>query len=119
MSPAERQTDPANPDAIMTMSSDINKMQVGGENAKMLPSQTRTPEPNPDQLPMNNQAQTPSTPGIYLPFNWDDFEARFEKALLDADNQERDLLNEFDLLVKVGLAISRSGGKLTNSSSVL
>jgi hypothetical protein len=77
------------------------EMQVNTQKPKPLLPQTKTPEPRPDQQPMNNQAQTPSTPGIYLPFNWDDFESRYEKALLDADSHERELLNEFDHLVKV------------------
>ena len=65
------------------------------------PEQTNTITPQASQQPINQQAQTPSTPGIYLPFNWEEFESRYEKALLDADSHERELAGEFDLLVKV------------------
>ena len=63
-------------------------------------SQTITPEPRPEHYSVNQN--TPSTPGIYQPFNWEDFEARYERALADADNHEREVLSEFDRLVKVG-----------------
>jgi hypothetical protein len=82
-----------------------NEMQVESKPKKSLPPQTITPEPRLDQQPMNYQTNTPSTPGIYHPFNWEDFEARYEKALSDADNHERELMDEFDRLVKVSRSL--------------
>lgn len=62
-------------------------------------SETKTPEPKFDQAaPSSN---TPSTPGILAPFDWDDFEARYEKALHDADEHEREILREAENLSKV------------------
>jgi hypothetical protein len=37
-----------------------------------------------------------------VPFDWDEFEARYEEALADADRDEQELLKEFEDLVKVG-----------------
>jgi glycyl-tRNA synthetase alpha subunit len=45
--------------------------------------------------------RSPSTPGHLAPFDWDEFEARYEEALADADRQEQELLKEFEDLVKV------------------
>lgn len=66
-------------------------------------SDTKTPEPRFDQTaPSSN---TPSTPGILAPFDWHDFEARYEKALHDADEHEREILREAENLSKVWLSI--------------
>lgn len=44
---------------------------------------------------------TPGSPGGTLAsFDWDDLETRFEKALTDANEDEKALLEEFDELVK-------------------
>ncbi|KAK8064877.1 hypothetical protein PG994_007515 [Apiospora phragmitis] len=40
------------------------------------------------------------TPGRIAPFDWDDFEARYQKALSEADEKEKAILEEFDQLVK-------------------
>ncbi|KAK1597471.1 uncharacterized protein LY79DRAFT_666748 [Colletotrichum navitas] len=63
---------------------------------------TKTPEPRLDQQLANgqNNSNTPSTPGTFPSFDWEDFEARYEKALAEADGKERELLLEFDSLVK-------------------
>ncbi|KAL2108970.1 hypothetical protein VUR80DRAFT_3127 [Thermomyces stellatus] len=63
---------------------------------------TITPEPRPEQLAMNNHTSqaTPSTPGLLSPFDWEDFQDRYEKALADADKEERAVLKEFDRLSK-------------------
>jgi uncharacterized protein YeaO (DUF488 family) len=45
--------------------------------------------------------RSPSTPGHLAPFDWDEFEARYEEALADADREEQELLKEFEDLVKV------------------
>lgn len=59
---------------------------------------TKTPEPRRDQPPAN--AGTPSTPGTLTSFDWRDFEARYEKALSDADESEREILKEAENLSK-------------------
>ena len=78
-------------------------------------TQLKTPEPLHLKEPMNGQNgqngqnghkeagadRSPSTPGHLAPFDWDEFEARYEAALADADRHEQELLREFDDLVKV------------------
>ncbi|KAJ4271445.1 hypothetical protein NW762_000147 [Fusarium torreyae] len=59
---------------------------------------SRTPEPQVDRQATN--ADTPDTPGALEPFDWDEFEARYEAALRDADEQERQVLKEADALSK-------------------
>lgn len=61
------------------------------------PRQTRTPEP---QNRRSNRSEMQS-PGHIAAFDWDDFENRYTKALQEADEQEKILLEEFDNLVKV------------------
>ncbi|KAI1191887.1 hypothetical protein F5B17DRAFT_381374 [Nemania serpens] len=58
------------------------------------------------------RAQTPETqkrrsdksemtsPGHLAPFDWEDFEDRYEKALQEADEKEKQMLEEFAQLVK-------------------
>ena len=68
-------------------------------------SQVKTPEPKTSSDCMNGHKDTattsPSTPGHLAPFDWDDFESRYEQALAEANNEEKELLEEFDRLVKV------------------
>ncbi|KAF7559390.1 hypothetical protein G7046_g4765 [Stylonectria norvegica] len=61
-------------------------------------SDTKTPEPRPEQLAAN--VNTPSTPGILAPFDWEEFEVRYEQALQDADEHEREILKEAESLSK-------------------
>ncbi|AEO54095.1 hypothetical protein MYCTH_2296236 [Thermothelomyces thermophilus ATCC 42464] len=67
-------------------------------------SQLKTPEPRLSKERMNGHKdgaeRSPSTPGYLAPFDWEEFEARYEEALADADRQERELLQEFEDLVK-------------------
>ncbi|MBE3047024.1 hypothetical protein IMZ48_31760 [Candidatus Bathyarchaeota archaeon] len=67
-----------------------------------------TPEPRPEQLAMNNHLSqtTPGTPGLLPPFDWEDFQDRYEKALADADEEERAVLKEFEDLSKVSFGHS-------------
>ncbi|KAI1334389.1 hypothetical protein F5Y15DRAFT_401750 [Xylariaceae sp. FL0016] len=58
--------------------------------------QTRTPEP---QKRRSNKSDLMS-PGHLAPFDWEDFESRYEQALQEADAQEKELLDEFENLVK-------------------
>jgi uncharacterized protein YeaO (DUF488 family) len=67
--------------------------------AAMQASKTITPEPRLDQL-VNAAQNTPSTPGLLAPFDWDDFESRYEKALTEADQQHQAVLKEFDRLAR-------------------
>lgn len=68
-------------------------------------AQVKTPEPRLSKERMNGQKEmgerSPSTPGHLAPFDWDDFEARYEEALAEADGHEQELLKEFEELVKV------------------
>lgn len=68
---------------------------------------TKTPEPRPEIL-ANGQANTPSTPGTFATFDWEEFEARYVQALEKADGQEEELLREFDELVKVLPILARA-----------
>jgi hypothetical protein len=74
------------------------KPQQGGRS-----SQVKTPEPRTSKERINSQQpsdRSPSTPGHLVPFDWDDFEARYEEALANADKEEQELLKEFEDLVK-------------------
>ena len=63
--------------------------------------QTRTPELQQRRSQRVSVQPSPSTPGRIAPFDWDDFEARYQKALAEADEKEKAILEEFDQLVKV------------------
>ncbi|KAL7919652.1 hypothetical protein ACQKWADRAFT_315484 [Trichoderma austrokoningii] len=60
-------------------------------------SHTKTPD-----LSAGSQSGTltPNPPAVLGPFDWDDFEARYEKALVDADDQEQEILKEAESLAK-------------------
>ncbi|KAI0473958.1 hypothetical protein GGR56DRAFT_558710 [Xylariaceae sp. FL0804] len=58
--------------------------------------QTYTPEPQKRRSDKSDGA----SPGHLPPFDWEDFEYRYSKALQEADEQERQLLEEFDRLFK-------------------
>jgi len=66
--------------------------------------QLKTPEPRTSKERINGHRdaveRSPSTPGHLPPFDWEDFEARYEEAFADADRQEQELLKEFEDLVK-------------------
>jgi uncharacterized protein YeaO (DUF488 family) len=70
---------------------------AGAETA--LNSKTITPEPRLDQL-VNAAQNTPSTPGLLAPFDWEDFEQRYAKALQEADAQHDQVLKELERLGK-------------------
>ncbi|KAH6609363.1 hypothetical protein Trco_002709 [Trichoderma cornu-damae] len=75
------------------------KEDVKGELDSERPrlARTKTPEPLAEQ---QNGRLTPNIPAVLGPFDWDDFEARYEKALVEADEQERDILKEAENLSK-------------------
>lgn len=51
----------------------------------------------------SRHSSTPDTPGVLPPFDWADYEARYEMALEDAKEDERDVMKEAASLSKVGL----------------
>lgn len=61
-------------------------------------SHAKTPDLSAES---QNGRLTPNPPAVLGPFDWDDFEARYEKALMDADEQEREILKEAESLAKV------------------
>ncbi|RYP11155.1 hypothetical protein DL764_000226 [Monosporascus ibericus] len=61
---------------------------------------TRTPELQKRQSQKLEVPRSPNSEGQLAPFDWDEFEARYEKALNEADEREKELLDEFDRLVK-------------------
>ncbi len=67
-------------------------------------AQVKTPEPRTSKERMNNHKElaerSPSTPGHLAPFDWDEFETRYEEALKDTDRSEKELIDEFEALVK-------------------
>ncbi|KAK0630125.1 hypothetical protein B0T17DRAFT_506622 [Bombardia bombarda] len=64
----------------------------------------KTPEPLTSRERMNGHKEStersPSTPGHLAAFDWEEFEARYEEALADANNHEQELLEEFERLVR-------------------
>ncbi|KAK3902751.1 hypothetical protein C8A05DRAFT_43877 [Staphylotrichum tortipilum] len=67
-------------------------------------SQLKTPEPRTSKERINGHRdaveRSPSTPGHLPPFDWEEFEARYQEAFADADRHEQELLKEFEDLVK-------------------
>ena len=70
-------------------------------NALTRRSQTRTPDLQKGRANRPEALSSPSTPGHIAPFDWDDFELRYQKALDEVDEHEKELLDEFHGLVKV------------------
>lgn len=101
------------------------EMEINAPQSRLpRPANTRTPEPlasRPAQADTDQQrnghihaapgtqathllperSSTPSTPSSLPPFDWDDLESRFEKALAQANENEQELMAEFEALVKV------------------
>jgi hypothetical protein len=69
-----------------------------------------TPEPKHRRSQKVEVQPSPSTPGRLAPFDWEDFEGRYQRALADADQNENELLDEFEQLVKVRLRGSSDAG---------
>lgn len=77
------------------------------QNPTVRPQSTRgqlvkTPEPSKDRIihGQKDMERSPSTPGHLAPFDWDEFEARYEEALTKANGDEQKLLDEFEELIK-------------------
>ncbi|KAI8626679.1 hypothetical protein F5Y19DRAFT_217946 [Xylariaceae sp. FL1651] len=75
----------------------IEQSQNGGI-PRVLEHQRRAQTPEPQKRRSNRSEVT--SPGHLVPFDWEDFEDRYEKALQEADENERQMLEEFDRLVK-------------------
>lgn len=78
-------------------------------------SKTKTPELSIEQQGAEDGA--PPTPSPLETFDWVDFEARYESALRDADQSEREILKEAEDLSKV--RTMHQSPYLSNVSSVL
>jgi len=88
-------------------SEDLDETQVVPPSAPAFDrsSQVKTPEPrirsshavHVRAAAMDDQR----SPGHIPTFDWDEFERRYERALADSNDQEKELLDEFDRLVKV------------------
>lgn len=69
---------------------------ITDDSRRQSPSESKTPEPRPEQ--QSAGSDTPSTPGQLPPFDWEDFEARYEQALRDADQEEEAMLQNAEKL---------------------
>ncbi|KAI1809915.1 hypothetical protein GGS20DRAFT_569853 [Poronia punctata] len=76
----------------------IDSMQTGANPRGVQNHQRRAQTPE-TQKRRSNRSEVPS-PGHLAPFDWEDFEDRYEKALQEADEHERQILEEFEKLVK-------------------
>lgn len=65
-------------------------------------SHDKTPEPSGVEQQAAN-SDTSSTPGVLAPFDWENFEIRYEQALEEADEQERQALEEANVLSKASI----------------
>ncbi|KAK4181694.1 hypothetical protein QBC36DRAFT_39840 [Triangularia setosa] len=65
-------------------------------------AQVKTPEPRilKERSNGNIAERSPSTPGHLAPFDWEEFEARYQEALANANAEEQELLAEFENLIK-------------------
>ncbi|KAK0733587.1 hypothetical protein B0T26DRAFT_736499 [Lasiosphaeria miniovina] len=83
------------------MNLDSNKNMADLQNRR---PQVKTPEPRGSKERMNGHREiserSPSTPGHLAPFDWEEFESRYEEALADSGHQEQELLEEFEALIK-------------------
>lgn len=69
------------------------------ENSKTIRTISKTPEPVADQPDMFASIQ--SSPSVPEPYDWDDFERRYEEALREANDHEREILKEAEGLSRV------------------
>lgn len=71
------------------------------ENTKSFHTISKTPEPPADQLDVIPSTQ--SSPFVPAPYDWEGFERRYEEALREADEHEREILKEAENLSRVRL----------------
>lgn len=92
------------------------RMEINAHQSRLpRPANTRTPEPPTSRTNghahtasatqaahlLPERSSTPGTPSSLPPLDWDDLESRFEKALDQANQNEQEVMAEFDALVKV------------------
>ncbi len=85
-----------------------SEMAVDTPEPQVPRPQVKTPEPRASKETLNGTRKdfpqvSPSTPGHLPPFDWEEFESRYEQAIADADKKEEDLLKEFHKLIEVGV----------------
>ncbi|KFH43839.1 hypothetical protein ACRE_053870 [Hapsidospora chrysogenum ATCC 11550] len=69
------------------------------EHSNAFPTASKTPEPIADHTgTVPPDASRQSSPSVPPPYDWDDFERRYEEALREADAHEREVLKEADNL---------------------
>ncbi|KAK5658728.1 hypothetical protein OQA88_1537 [Cercophora sp. LCS_1] len=98
--PQHPQAVPVQPVSLEKMESDNSQPNPNRQDSR---AQVKTPEPRSSKERINQKdfaERSPSTPGHLAPFDWDDFEARFQLALKEANDQEEELLHEFKDLVE-------------------
>lgn len=81
----------------------IGVPEAAPESASELSKSQRPASTSPD-LPAGKPEEVstpPSSPSIPSPYDWDDFERRYEEALREADVHERDVLKEAEDLSTV------------------
>jgi hypothetical protein len=103
----EEEEDHPMSDEILPPGSQIKPSQSSPATMEFEPSsppkreQTRTPDLKRRRSQKEPAQPSPGSPGRLAPFDWNDFQNRYQKALADADQQESELLEEFEQLVKV------------------
>lgn len=87
------------------------EVRTGSGLATPVASRRRTPESRRDarDVPLET-VETLEIPDTPEPFDWDDFERRFEQALRDADENEKQILKEVESLSMVCI-LSFSGSR--------
>ena len=64
-------------------------------------AETVRPEPSTRHREQSASLNGRESPEALPPLDWDDFEARYQKALRDANDQEKDIIKEAESLCKV------------------
>ncbi|KAI0146092.1 hypothetical protein GGR57DRAFT_479473 [Xylariaceae sp. FL1272] len=91
-SPAEDETIRLHTDAQDSRRQQTHEGQVPEHHYR-----AQTPE---TQKRQRDKPAVTTSPGHLADFDWDDFEARYQQALEEADANERQMLEEFERLVK-------------------
>jgi len=76
-------------------------VQNGGNSRGFQQYQRQVRSQTPETQKRSSNRSEMTSPGHLAPFDWEDFEDRYEKALQEADENERQMLEEFERLVKV------------------
>lgn len=98
---------PANDAASSPASSDRDEQPAGDDTitisdiGRQVQNQESAPESQDGQHYSSTSSPSPP-PADIPPFDWEDFEARYAKALQETDEEEKDILKEAEALSKVG-----------------